>query len=225
MRKMHHEWEGVARDLLERANAEDPPVDAFDLADCWDFSIEVGARGADVDLEKRLIRLTTHARRERQHMLVAHELGHFGLWRAGMANTEDGARYIGGAIMLPRRRFDRDLRDSWSIPRLRAIHSNASAQAIAVRITQLRDAVCAVVDPCGRKAPWRRMSPWISDPRVEGKRLTRWERDLAARAWELREEVCDPDSANCYAIPVPDEEGNEHRVIVVVEYQQLSLRL
>jgi hypothetical protein len=218
--------EGIARDLLERVGADDPPVDAMVLAECWGFAIEHGERRAGVDLAQGLIRLNLSMRSERQHMAVAHELGHFGLARAGEKDSEDGARYIGGAIMLPRRRFDRDLRETaWSIPRLRAIHSNASAQAIGVRITQLRDAVCTFIDPRGRKTPWRIMSPWIDDARVEKRRPTKWERDLASRAWEAQEEVRDERSPLCYAVPVIDVDGDEDRVIVVVEYRQLGLRL
>jgi hypothetical protein len=220
------EWEGVARDLLERAGADDPPVDAFVVADCWGFAIEASPGPSSLDVEARVIRVRASERPERRHMSVAHELGHFGLIRAGLPNEEDGARYIGGAILLPRSRFDRDLtRTAWSITKLRAIHANTSATAIAVRITQLRDAVCTLIDPKGRKTPWRVASPWVHDPRIDRRRVTRWERELAERAYEARSEVHDPDAPLCYAVPVIDDEGGEDRVIVVVERQQLSLRL
>lgn len=223
-----HGWEGVARDILESTGADDPPVDAFVVADAWGFRIEAAAvRDAEIDHERHLIKLNVRNRRERQHMSIAHELGHWGLVRAGLPNTEHGARYIGGAIMLERRRFDRDLRQTgWSIRRLREIHANASATAIAVRITQLRDATAAIIDPRGRKAPWHVASPWVHDPRIHRRRVTSWQRELAERAWDAGDEVHDEHSPLCYALPVLDEAGHgEDRVIVVAELAQLSLRL
>lgn len=220
------DWEGVARDLLERTGTDDPPVDAFLVADCWGFEVRPAAvRDAEIDIDRRLILLNTRAQLERQHMSIAHELGHWGLLRAGLPNLERGAKYVGGAIMGPRARFDRDLRTvGWSILKLREIHRHSSAIAIAVRITQLRDAIATVIDPHNREPPWRVPSPWIDDPRIT-KRVSRWERDLARRAYESGAIV--HESSTAYALPVHDDADapGEDRVIVVCELEQLSLRL
>jgi hypothetical protein len=221
------EWEGIARDLLERSGADDPPVDALVVADCWGFAV-LQATGAipSIDPVGRVIRVNLDQRAQRVQMDVAHELGHFGQQRAGVPDLEEGARYIGGAILLPRARFDRDLASTaWSITKLREMHSNVSATAIAVRITQLRDATCAIIDPRGRKAPWHIASPWLHDPRIERRRVTRWQRELASRAYAAGEEVHDDAAPLCYALPIIDVDGGEDRVLVVVEYRQLSLRL
>ncbi len=156
----------------------------------------------------------------RQHMRIAHELGHFALERHGLDDTEDGARYVGGALLLPRRAMHRDLVETaWSITKLQKRHEHASATAIAIRITQLRDAVATVFDLAGHRKPWRRASSWITDARIG--RVSKFERDLAHRALEAGCEVRGDEL--CYAVPVV--EGNYSQVIVVCELEQLSLRL
>jgi Zn-dependent peptidase ImmA (M78 family) len=194
-------------------------VNAIALAQRLGFDVEpwVG-RGAELDEHAGVIRANTRARHVRLHGLIAHELGHH-LLRIERADSEDGARYVAGALMLPRESFDRDLtRTAWSMPRLRALHVNASAQMIATRIVQLRDAVATIID--GKRITTRVHSPWIApDDRL--KRFTKWERELAARALEQGAEVRGDEL--CYAVPLVD--GMHQRVIVVCELEQLSLRL
>lgn len=225
------EWEGVAADILHATGCDDPPVDAYELATRCEFEIEelIGTQPT-LDLERRIIRIRNYERPELRHMEIAHELGHMALERAGLPNVEPGAKHVAGAFMLPRWRIDIDLRTSWSIERLRRIHANVSAEAIAIRITQLRDAVTTIIDPRGKKRPDRRASPWITDPRVTRKAASRFEQELAAAAYtaraEVRAEDIWPDERNanlCYAFPVVF--GDYHRVIVVCEREQLSLRL
>lgn len=102
---------------------------------------------------------------------------------------------------------------------MRELHPHVSATAIAVRITQLRDAVATIIDPLGKARPWRVWSPWLHDRRLA--RLSAWERDLAMRAVEAGEELRGDEL--CYALPLMD--GEWSRVIVVCEAEQLSLRL
>ena len=124
--------------------------------------------------------------------------------------------------MLPSRETTRQLTETaWSMRRLREINVNVSATAIAVRITQLRDAVCTIIDPRGRRRPWRVWSSWITDPRVS-RGVSRWERELAERAYAAGDEVRGDEL--CYAVPVLDDDEH-HRVIVVCQREQLSLRL
>jgi Zn-dependent peptidase ImmA (M78 family) len=218
------EWEGIAADLGSEIGCNDPPVDAFEIADQCELTIEpADVPTAEIDHDRRVIKLNVQMRRERQHMSVAHEVGHFALVRAGLHNDCPGARYIAGALMMPWAPFDRDLtRTAWAMEALRAAHPNASATAIAVRISQLRDAVVTILDPRGRRKHWRITSPWIVDPRL--RRVTAWERELARLAYEQRAEV--RGDQLCYACPlIEGDEPTEHRVLVVCELEQLSLRL
>jgi hypothetical protein len=124
--------------------------------------------------------------------------------------------------LLPRIAFDRDLRRTrWELAALRTLHPNVSATAIAIRITQLRDAVVTVFDPRGRLRPWRAASPWLVGPHLQ--RVSRWERDLAAEAYEKNAEVRGDEL--CYAVPLVEGDRVNHRVLIVCELEQLSLRL
>lgn len=133
----HEEWEGAASELLD-ATCTTPPVDAFKLADACEMTVRPwSGRGAMWDGDTT-IKLNMRARRERQHGQLAHELGHFALRRARIDDSEEGARWVGGALLLPRREFGRDLVETaWTLSRLRERHVNASAQMIAYRIVQL----------------------------------------------------------------------------------------
>jgi hypothetical protein len=214
------EWEGAADEVIT-ATCTSSPVDSFALAAACGFVVRAHA-GSDAELRDGEILFNPEMRSQRQHMRIAHELGHFALARHRIADTEHGARWTGGAMLLPRRDFDRDLtRTAWSMSKLRELHINASATAIAVRTTQLRDAVAAIIDPRGRKKPWRVSSPWIAEPRVA--RISAWERELAQRAFDAGDEVRGDEL--CYAFPLLEGEPDEHRVIVVCELEQLSLRL
>ena len=216
------EWEGVAREILD-ATATTTPVCAFALAKACELEVRPGDV-AEAKLDGNVILYNPKMRLVRQHMRISHEIGHFGLERHGLPDSEDGARHIGGAMLAPWREMRRDLVETaWSIPKLRERHVNVSATALAIRITQLRDAVVALIDPRDRKRAWRRPSPWITDPRLSG-RPSKFERELARAAWEAGEEVRGDEL--CYAVPLFDETGaGEDRVIVVCELEQLSLRL
>lgn len=210
-------WEGLAAEAHGHAGAE-TPVNAFVLASRMHFDVEAWeGRGAELDERRRIIRVSTRARPQRRHGLVAHELGHY-LLRLARIDSEDGARYLAGALMLPRQEFARDVtRTAWGLARLRELHVNASAQMVATRIVQVRDAVATIIDR--ERVTSRVSSPWLVDPRLA--HVSRWERALAQHALEAGEEV--RGDALCYAIPLV--EGAHHRVIVVCEAEQLSLRL
>lgn len=220
------EWEGVAIDAGDETGCNDPPVSAFELAACYDFELVPWWQpGAQLDEDRGRIRFNPRRPLEQQHRDVAHELGHYLQRRAGLPDLEDGARYIGGATLMPKRVMDRDIkRLAWSVVKLRERHVHVSELALAVRITQLRDAVVSCIDPRGRKRAWRRASPGVVDPRATSRTPSKFERELARAAWEAGAEV----RANslCYAVPVIDVDGaGEERVVVVCELEQLSLRL
>lgn len=213
------EWEGIAADILGETGCDSPPVDALELAACCGLSAKPWGRAyARLNRKRAEIRYPAAARLTRQHGLVAHEIGHWALVRGGADNDEDGARYLAGALLLPRRHFDRDLtRTSWAMAELRAKHVHASVEMIARRVCQLRDAVVTIVDE-GRVRE-RIASAWLTEPRLH--RMSRWERELVDRALETGETA--HGDQLCYAVPLIDPP--HRRVIVVCEAEQLSLKL
>lgn len=177
----HETWEGIAREILD-ASCTSAPVSAFELAAACGFTVRPWqGQGALIDRDGGTIYLSPFVTRpERQHELVAHELGHWLLWQHGLDDDELAATYIAGALLVPRAELDRALRrDGWSIEKLRRAHPHASAAMIAVRITQVRPAVQTTFD--GPEVLARRASPWL-DRDVAPVRA--WERELAARAVE-----------------------------------------
>lgn len=137
--------EGIALDIHEGTGGL-LPVDAFELADLCGLSVRPWwrAQGALVHDE---IRYPARARFVRQHGVVAHELGHWALARADEEDCEDSARYLAGALMLPRVPFLRDLAETdWDLTKLRDRHPNASAEMIVVRMTQVSAATAWVWD-------------------------------------------------------------------------------
>lgn len=207
--------EGVAADVLD-ATGVDAPVNAFELADLCGLQVVYGAaRGAHLDGAR--IVLGRGARRVREHGLVAHETAHYLLDRAAETNDEPGARYLSGALMLPRAAFERDLRRSWDVAALRAKHVNVSAEMIARRLVQVRDAVATIIDQGRVKA--RVASPWLTSPALG--RLSRWERELADEALARGASVQGDELV--WACPFVD--GEWERVVIVAELEQLALRL
>lgn len=141
---MQAEWEGIARDILESTGCDDPPVDAFELAACC--GLRVVAKSGNAFICGNTIRVDMRSRRVRQHGDVAHEIGHWALGQAGAANTEEGATYLASALLLPRLRFNSDLRETWDLHELMRRHPNASAEAIARRICSMRSTIASVWD-------------------------------------------------------------------------------
>ncbi len=214
--------EGVARSAHDETGIG-APVSAFDLAAAYGL-VCVPDRRANAVLDGDVIRFDATARLVRQHGLIAHEVAHYllRLREADIASVEQegleefAANYTAGALMLPPARFDKDLRDTaWDLEQLRARHPNASAEMIARRITQRRDAVISVLDR-GRLRV-RVASPWLEQPRP---RLTPIERDLADAALETGE----AQRANDLLSAWPLFDGLHRRVIVVAEAQQLGMR-
>lgn len=210
-------WESAAARAVEEARVA-VPVSAFDLARGLGLRVVAASvSGARLNVVDRAIELNPRVRLVRRHGLVAHEVGHYVLRRED-DDSEPGASFVGSAMMLPRLDFDRDLRrTAWSIVKLRVLHPNASAEMIARRIVELRDAVATIID--NGRVRSRVSSPWLADPRL--RRITRWERELADAALEAGDEVRGDEL--CYAVPFID--GVWRRVVIVCEAEQLSLRL
>lgn len=137
--------EGVADEVLSSTGMDCGPVDAFLLAHLCGCVVRFG-RGPS-RLNGNVITVDAMASSARQQGSVAHELAHFLQLRAAEPNTEEGARYLSGALMLPRRRFDRDLRETeWHLGELRARHPNASLEMIGRRIATMRSAAVGIWD-------------------------------------------------------------------------------
>lgn len=211
-------WEGIAADVLASTGCDDPPVDAIELAELCGLEVAHVPHVPGGRLVGRRIEVNPKLRLVRLHGTVAHELAHDLLERAKEENTEPAARYLAGALMLPRRAFLRDMgQTQWSLVLLRERHPNASAEMIARRIVSLRDAVASIWDE-GR-CRVRVASPWL-DERVVGRRTTALERGLAAHVLETGKVERPADLV--WAVPFFD--GKHRRVVVVVEAEQLALR-
>lgn len=208
-------WEGLAQWLLDETCME-APISAYRLADACDLEVVswVGS-GAMLDTRSRRIHVNAKARLERRHGLIAHEIGHW-LLREFDEDSEAGARFLSGALLLPRRTFSRDLRETWRLSRLKERHPNASAEMIARRIVELREAVVTIID--GR-ATRRIVSDSINDVRLH--RISQWERDLADAALESGSEV--EGDGLCYASPIINDSWR--RVIVVCDAEQLTAKI
>jgi Zn-dependent peptidase ImmA (M78 family) len=219
------EWEGVAREFQNSTGVDDPPVDARMVARRAKLEIRYAIGPSKLDIAKREI--TVNPRQHPTHVQIdiAHEAGHFLLDRAGLPNVELGAKYLSGALLGPHRCFDREVdSQNWSVVGLQRRHRNMPALALALRITQVRDAVATIFHPLQKRRPWRRASPWIEDLAVIEK-PTRLERDFAARAWDVGTELHGEGAEEgLHATVAPDEYSDGPRVIVVRDLRQLALR-
>lgn len=187
--------EGIAQELLDVALIE-APVDAMDLAACCGLDVRL-SEVRDALLYDGTIYVSRRARVSRVHLLVAHELGHWALARAGEADSERDADYLAGALLVPRLALERDLRSGWDLEALRALHVHAPASTIATRIAQLREATAAIYDE-GRLR--RRVGPELAG-----------ERELVDQALGVERPVRVDATTGAW----PVIEGRARRVIVV----------
>lgn len=141
---MGGDLEGTARWFHEETGI-DSPVDAFDVADALDLRIEhIHGTGGRWEPGRVVLGRSTPARKT--HSVLVHECAHELLHRVRTVNDERSARYLAAAILVPRRALDRQLRAGWDLHRLMAFHTNASAELLARRITDVRSAHLAVYD-------------------------------------------------------------------------------
>jgi hypothetical protein len=139
------ELEGIARTTLEKYGFDDPPVDAFDLAHEMEIPVE-WEDGRDAWRFRRTVHIGRAPRRTRIHGLITHEIAHILLDEYRIRQSERAANYLGAALLVPRRALDRQLRAGWDLDRLRCIHLNASAELLARRICDVRQARFSVWD-------------------------------------------------------------------------------
>lgn len=139
--------EGIAEDILSSSLCgEDPPVDALELAACCGLEI-VHSDVHGALLYGDAIYVSRRVSIRLLHFVVAHEIGHWALRRDGLPmDDEQGADYLAGALLVPRRSLLRELRAGWDLEALRRTHVHAPASTIAVRVAQVREATAAVYD-------------------------------------------------------------------------------
>lgn len=140
--------EGIARDIHDSTGGR-LPVCAFSLALWCGVTLRprMGSEGHFCP-DSNTISYPVRARNVRQHGAILHELGHWALLRANEDHRNEwAARYLGGALALPREAFLRDIYAcDWDIFALQELHPNASAQKIAIRMTQVAPASSWVWD-------------------------------------------------------------------------------
>ena len=168
----------------------------MELAACCGLEVRL-SEVRDALLYDGTIYVSRRARISRVHLLVAHELGHWALARAGQADNERDADYLARALLVPRVALERELRGGWDLDALRAVHVHAPASTIATRIAQLREATAAIYDQ-GRFS--RRVGPELAGERELVDQVLVGERAVRV-------------SATTGAWPVID--GRSRRVIVV----------
>jgi hypothetical protein len=201
MRESPRRLEGIARHLHDKTGIE-APVDALLLAHRLGLTLRPWAKSHGA-LDGNTIFVPTRygMRDQRKQFRVAHELGHWALREDGADDTcEASADYLAGALLLPREVFMRDLgATDWDLLELQRLHSNASAQAIVIRMTQVSPATASVWDAghCHRG---------YGAPREE---LEQLDRELAERALGVQEPLRGEVSA------WPISSGSWRRVCVV----------
>jgi hypothetical protein len=207
-------WEANAAQLRAELGLEDAIVHPKILASRYELDVRGGGRHSSCIAGGRIV-VDASAGPEQQAFDLAHELGHFALGRYNDEQSERGASYIAGALLLPRRPMRVALvKFGWDLEQLRRHFLHASPEVIARRVADVTEAVVTITD--GRRTLARVASPWLPPPRTG---LTTIERDVLRRAVESRRRV---DEGWISATPFLAE--RERRVIVLAEFEQLSMR-
>ena len=143
------ELEGIALEAWE-ATGEMLPVEAVELAERLGLECIPWMKSTGRRVGSRLWHPASslHTRPVRQQGIVRHELAHWLLEDHGHdARDEDAARYLSGALGLPRRPFLADFgRTVLDLDALELLHPHVSAEAIVCRMTQVMPATAWVWD-------------------------------------------------------------------------------
>ncbi|MBC7171640.1 MAG: hypothetical protein H5U40_04400, partial [Polyangiaceae bacterium] len=140
------ELEGIAREVWE-STGEMEPVEAFELARRCGLTLR-GWMKPEGKREGATLWYPLGARHVRQQGAVRHELSHFVAEDHGLdPHNEEIARYLSGALGLPRRPFLRQLEETdIDLDVLQTLHPHVSGEALIVRATQLLPATAWVWD-------------------------------------------------------------------------------
>ena len=168
----------VAAEVLFEAGCEEPPVDAWAVAEALKITVAVDdrqhGRARYVRLRsfrgggsKPSILLRPDPRAERRQWAVAHEIGEHVAWRvfellgvdpreARPDARESVANELAGRLLLPAARFKADaVASSWDLLGLKARYRTASHELIARRMLDFPPPVIVTVFDHGRVS-WRR---------------------------------------------------------------------
>ena len=138
--------EAIAQDILNETGLG-APMDAFELAECCGLTVKFSSSRKG-NLADGVIRCPAGTSNVHQHGTVAHEVGHWALVRAGLdGQDEDDARYMAGALMIPRPALLDDLRTrTWDLLEIHPRHPNASWEMLVIRCVQVADAYASIWD-------------------------------------------------------------------------------
>lgn len=207
-------WEANAAQLRAELGLDDVVVHPKILASRYELDV-LGAGRRESCIAGGRILVDAGATHEQQAFDLAHELGHFALDRYNDEQSERGASYIAGALLLPRRSLRVALvKFGWDLDELRRHFLHASPEVIARRIADVAEAVVTITD--GRRVLARVASPWLAAPRGA---LTTIEREVLQRAVEARRRVDEG-----WISATPYFGGAHPRVIIIAEREQLGLR-
>ncbi len=136
---MQDTWESVACEIHEESGYLGGAIDAFVLAECCGLSIRPWPfPTACIDLTSGTIRISMARSPRSKQRLVAHEIGHWALRRAGVEDSEEAADYVALALLLPGCTVARDLAEVSSLDALLERHPNVSRRSLARRLVHLR---------------------------------------------------------------------------------------
>lgn len=188
-----------------------PAISAFHLAVASGFRIQPKVMtGARTLLDPAVIEYDKRICHHSQQELVARELARWTLRRKGLGSANE--RYLAGALLLPRKYFQRDLLGPWAPYVFQFKHLHATPIMIAERIVHLHDAAATVItNGVVQRRTW---SPWLPEDKFG--QVSEWEIELASKATKGRSAMGD---SRCYAM------AHGRSVVVVCEAKQLSLRL
>lgn len=189
------------------------PINPLALADLCGLHIDTWSGRRGVVLGDTIAIKPTLPPRARA-AAVAHETAHWLLQDEGLEDTEENATRLSHALLLPRKRFDTDLRVTWNPLELQAEHVHAPASWIVRRIAQLRPAVATIIDD-------RRIVERYTTRRLAASRrrlLTEHEFELVAEALAT-ERPAGGRAARGWAVPY---RAGVHRVVVVAETRALA---
>lgn len=173
LEELTHGLDAVAEEILAHCGWEQPPVDAFKIAQAMRITIAlddcqegraryVRLRDRSASLPKATILLRPDPRLERQQWAVAHEIGEHAAYRvfdrlgadpreSSPRAREQVANQLAGRLLIPSCWFSRDaLVCRWDLLELKQRYSTASHELIARRMLEFRPAVIITIFDQGR---------------------------------------------------------------------------
>lgn len=142
-------WEGTAEAFLRAVGIDVEHRDPRLIAVAYELELvpSLDRSGRASCMRGERVRVPVLAHPQRQAGVIAHELGHVALERHGEEQSEEGAGYVGAAILVPRRALLRALTcHGPDLPVLCTLFAHASPELLARRVADVGEYECAVVD-------------------------------------------------------------------------------